>query len=332
MAVRQPPEASQAARIVAGNLRVDCATAEVLRAFGAAGVKSLLVKGVSVVRWLYDAHEPRAYSDCDLVVRPADLVAAGDVLAELGFLPQVDERDMPTWWREHAVGWWRGQDGAIVDVHRTLPGVGVDPQLLWRTLSADAETIDVAGFPAKTLTIPGRAFHLAIHAAQHGVGWDRVDVELERALSRVDETTWRAAAELAAALDATPAFATGLRMVAKGRALASALELPAGQPVDVALRATTPPPVALGFDQLARAPCWQARFQIIRHKVVPPTTFMRAWSPMAREGRRGLVLAYAWRPLWLLRRAPAGFRAWRRARRRTGTLGPMPVGRRRGPA
>jgi Uncharacterised nucleotidyltransferase len=202
VAVRQSTEVSPAARVVAGNLKVDCATAEVLRAFGAAGVKSLLVKGVSVVRWLYDASEPRAYSDCDLVVRPADLVAAGEVLAELGFLPQVDERDMPTWWREHAVGWWRGQDGAIVDVHRTLPGVGVDPQLLWRTLSADAETIDVAGFPAKTLTIPGRAFHLAIHAAQHGVGWDRVDVEVERALSRVDESTWRAAAELAAALDA----------------------------------------------------------------------------------------------------------------------------------
>jgi hypothetical protein len=208
----------------------------------------------------------------------------------------------------------RADDGAIVDLHQTLPGVGVDAEQLWLTLSADVDEIDVAGFPATTLTIPGRALHLALHAAQHGVGWPHVTAELERALSTTDPAVWRAAGELAQTLDAVPAFAAGLRTTAAGRTLASTLDLPADRSVEVALRASSPPPVALGFDQLARAPDWRARLRIMRHKVAPPATFVRAWSPLARRGRVGLVLAYAWRPLWLLRSAPAGFRAWRAAR------------------
>ena len=314
MALGEPPSVSRAAAIVAGNLRVDWATAEVLRAFEDRGVKTLLLKGPSVVRWLYEAHDPRSYIDCDLLVRPGDLNAAEHILEGRGFAPNIYEREMPTWWRDHAVGWLRVGDGAIVDLHQTLPGVGVGPDRLWVTLSADVDQIDVAGFPATTLTIPGRALHLALHAAQHGVGWPHVIAELERAVSSTDQAVWRAAVELAEALDAVPALAAGLRTSAAGRSLASTLDLPADRPVEVALRASSPPPVALGFDQLARAEGWRARLRIMRHKVAPPATFVRAWSPLARRGRLGLVLAYAWRPLWLLRSAPAGFRAWRAAR------------------
>jgi hypothetical protein len=310
----EPPSVSRAAAIVAGNLRVDWATAEVLRAFEDRGVKTLLLKGPSVVRWLYQAHDPRSYIDCDLLVRPGDLNAAEHILEGRGFAPNIYEREMPTWWREHAVGWLRAGDGAIVDLHQTLPGVGVGPDRLWVTLYADVDEIGVAGFPATTLTIPGRALHLALHAAQHGVGWPHVIAELERAVSSTDQAVWRAAVELAEALDAVPALAAGLRTSAAGRSLASTLGLPSDRSVEVALRASSPPPVALGFDQLARAEGWRARLRIMRHKVAPPATFVRAWSPLARRGRLGLVLAYAWRPLWLLRSAPAGFRAWRAAR------------------
>jgi hypothetical protein len=314
VALGDPPSVSRAAAVVAGNLRVDWATAEVLRAFEASGVKTLLLKGPSVVQWLYEAHDPRSYIDCDLLVRPGDLGVAEHALESRGFSPNLYEREMPTWWREHAVGWLRAADGAIVDLHQTLPGVGVGPDRLWLTLSAAVDEIDVAGFRATTLTIPGRALHLALHAAQHGVGWAHVIAELERAVSSTDEAVWRAAVELAEALDAVPALAAGLRMTAPGRTLACTLDLPADRSVEVALRASSPPPVALGFDQLARAEDWRARLRIMRHKVAPPATFVRAWSPLARRGRLGLVLAYAWRPLWLLRSAPAGFRAWRAAR------------------
>jgi hypothetical protein len=173
----------------------------------------------------------------------------------------------------------------------------------------------VAGFAARALTIPGRAFHLALHAAQHGKEWGPVLDEVELAVSREGVNTWRVAAELAVSLDATAAFAAGLRLVPAGGVLAGELGLPMDKPVDVALRAGTPPPVALGFDQLARAKGLRARVAILRHKLFPPPTFMRKWSPRARDGRLGLTLAYVWRPIWLLRKAPAGFRAWREARR-----------------
>jgi hypothetical protein len=316
VAIPEPPTVSPAAVTVASNLRVDGATAEVLRAFGAAGIQSILLKGPSVVRWLYGPDDPRPYIDSDLLVRPADVAMAEQVLADLGFEPEVDEREMAILRIYHAVHWQRRQDGVIVDLHRALPGVGVDHDRLWLTLSANLERLVVGGSPADTLTAPGRAFHLAIHAAHHGVGWEKVVVELERALSHADESTWRAAAELAAELGATAEFATGLRMVPAGRTLASALSLPTAAPVDVVLRAGTPPPTAVGFDQLVRAEGWLARLRILARKVVPPPTYLRVWSPLARRGRLGLALAYAWRPLWILRSAPAGLRAWQAARRR----------------
>jgi hypothetical protein len=163
--------------------------------------------------------------------------------------------------------------------------------------------------------VPVRAFHLAVHAGQHGSGWSRPLEDLDRAIAIADEASWREAEELAASLDATPAFAAGLRLTPSGAALADRLGLPRDVPVDVALRAETPPPVALGLDQLAQAKGLRARLGILRHKLVPPPSFMRHWSSLARRGPVGLLLAYLWRPLWLLARLPEGFEAWRRARR-----------------
>ncbi|MFL5906598.1 MAG: nucleotidyltransferase family protein, partial [Solirubrobacterales bacterium] len=229
--------------------------------------------------------------------------------------PVVDDAEMPSWWREPGATWMRMDDVVKVDLHRTLAGVGVDPDRLWQALSSHVETIVIAGHRANTLTVPARAFHLALHAAQHGTEWSRPMSDLQQGLSTADEADWKTAAELAAALQATPAFAAGLRLVPEGRRLADRLGLPEEVPTDVALRASTPPPVALGLDQLARAGSLRARLAILRHKLIPPAGFMRHWSPLARRGRLGLALAYLWRPLWLLARLPAGFSAWRRARR-----------------
>ena len=309
---------STAAAVRALNLRIDAATAEVLRAFDRAQVRSLLLKGASVAQWLYGAENPRSYLDCDLLVPESDLALAKELLSGLGFRPRVDEGGMPNWWREHSVAWIRREDGVLVDLHRTIPGVGVDSERLWLTLRPHVEKIEVAGLPVPTLSIPGRALQLALHAAHHGIEYGLPVDELERAIARVDDATWRAAAELAASVEATPAFVAGLRLPASGRILASRLQLPTDSSVEVALRASSPPPVALGLHQLARAGGQRARLQILARKLVPPAAFMRVWSPRARRGRLGLALAYAWRPLWLVLRAPQGFRAWRAARRRMG--------------
>jgi hypothetical protein len=311
----EPLVATTAAQITAANLRVDAVTAEVVRAFEEAGIASRLLKGASIARWLYSTDDPRSYGDCDLLVRPADLEAARAMLARLGFEPEVDEARMPEWWREHAVGWQRSSDSAVVDVHRTLPGIGVDEHRAWDVLSAGTERIAVGGADVATLAEPARALHVSLHAAQHGAEWGgAVASDLDRALARVDERAWRSAAGLATRLDATGAFATGLRLSAQGAALAGRLALPRERPADVALRVGGAPPVALGFEQLARARGPMARLRLLARKIVPPPTFIRHWHPPAARSRRALVIGYLWRPLWLLRRAPAGLRAWLRVR------------------
>jgi len=97
--------------------------------------------------------------------------------------------------------------------------------------------------------------------------------------------------------------------------VAGGLALPAEPGVDVALRASTPPPMALGFEWLARTPGWRGKVALTLRKTFPSPAFMRAWSPLARRGRMGLGLAYVWRPIWLALHAGPAFLAWRRARK-----------------
>lgn len=309
-------EPDPAAVEAAHRLRLAAATAEVAGAFQCAGIQSILLKGAAIARWLYTEGAPRSFSDIDLLVRPCDRKRAQTVLAGLGFVPHVDEGEMHQALVQHATEWLRERDGAEVDLHRTLPGVEVPANDLWEALGPHTEDIPVGGADVRALSLGGTAFHLALHIAQHGRGehgWRMR--ELERAIGRGEHSTWDEAAGIAARLGASGAMGAGLRMVPGGADLARRLGLPESPPVDVALRAAKAPPVALGFDQLARAQDTRARLTILRHKTIPPATFMQAWSPLARRGRAGLLIAYAWRPLWLLVRAPAGFRAWNRARR-----------------
>ena len=70
--------------LTADRIRIDAATAEVLRAFDAAGVGSLLLKGPALSGWLYAADEPRSYLDSDLWIRPVDASQAERVLGLWG--------------------------------------------------------------------------------------------------------------------------------------------------------------------------------------------------------------------------------------------------------
>lgn len=300
-------------KAAAQRLRVDYATAEVLRALADAGIPTLLLKGASIVRWLYESGGTRSYADGDLLVPPARFDDAGAVLAGLGFEPELEETDMPDWWREHGVCWYRSDDSVEIDLHRTVAGLEADPERVWERLSERTEPIEIAGFEARALAIPGRALHLALHAAQHGAA-GRHAQELELALGQTDEATWRAAAELARDLDGVDAFGTGLRLAPSGSAMAARLELGSDRSAKVALQAAGFVEGTLTLDRFASSGLG-TRASILRYKLAPPPTFMRKWSPLARRGKLGLALAYLWRPLWVLCRMPRAMRQWRDARR-----------------
>jgi hypothetical protein len=301
-------------RAAAKRLRIDAATAEIARGFESAGVQSRLLKGPALATWYAD--EPaRSYMDCDLWVRPGDRNPAADALTRLGFSPCFYDQDLPEWWESHAQAWSRDADGVIVDVHRRLQGLGVDDETAWEVLSEPAERLPVAGEFVPALPLPARVLYVTLHAAHHGRETAKAVSHVERAVSVVDEATWRDAAGLAERVAAVDAFAAGLHLVPAGAALAERLGFRHVQSVKVALQASSPPPVALGFEQLASASGWWARVGIIARKVVPPPSFIRRWWPAAEDDRRMLALAYLYRPVWLLQKAPVGLRAWRAARR-----------------
>lgn len=301
-------------RSAAQRERVDRVTVDLVSRLHDDGVRPILLKGPALTSWLYGHSSSRMYVDTDLLVSPAELPTAERCLSRLGFEESLGEQDTPGW-TQRGTAWVRAADGAVVDLHSSLPGVGVPPARLWSMLGARTETISVCGMEVATLSEPARAFHVGLHAAQHGTAYPKPLEDLARALERVDRPAWEQAAALARRLEADAAFAAGLRLHPAGEALADALQLPSKYPVEVALLAGEPPAGALTLEAFARTTDLRAKTGLIVRKIVPSRRFMRAWFPRARRGRRtGMILAYLYRPVWLLLKARPAWRAWQRER------------------
>lgn len=301
-------------RALMWNLRIDAAAAELVSALGHRGIGSIVLKGPTLNGW-YPEDSDRIYLDGDVLVAPGEVRGATAALAELGYRPASDQRGLPPWWLDHASGWERDRDGVAIDLHARLQGVELDPAAAWDRLWSDRVPFTLAGSPAHKLSEPAQALYATLHATHHGVRNTRGLRNLNAALEAVQEPAWRAALELAGELEALPAFTTGLRLTAAGSTLAERLGAPLVRSVKTELFAATPPPVALGFEQIASARGLR-RLEVVLRKLVPPPGFIRHWWPPAARSRRMLAAGYLYRPVWLLRRAPSGYRAWRAARRR----------------
>jgi hypothetical protein len=295
---------------------VDSLTAEVVDGLRESEVQSILLRGPAIARWLYEDETLRPYGDLDLLVAHRDLARAEKVIQALGFRELTVEgvlaHDRPT----YAHTWVRAGDRAAIDLHYTLLGVRLPVDEVWGAFAGETEVMPIGGTTVYILDPAGRAVVVTLHAAQHGVQTDQPLDDLARALERLPAQVWDAASSLAARLEATAAFATGLRLLPAGDAVARRLGLPSERSIETTLRATTPPPMALGFEWLAQTSGGRARAALVAGKLFPSVTFMRAWSPLANRGPAGLALAYVWRPIWLALHAGPAFLAWRRARRR----------------
>jgi hypothetical protein len=295
-------------------LQIDRVTAGVVVSLGRAGVPSILLKGPSVALWLYPGGAGRPYVDSDLLVPIDRWPAAERTLTEQGFAnmqagASVDEQT------PHASPWRRSRDGACVDLHRTIAGVGVTPGEAWRVLAAQTASMWVGGAETPVLNEEARAVHVALHAAHNGIANQQSLRDLDLALDRVPEEGWRRAAVLAQRLAAGPSFAAGLRLLPKGQALAGRLRLSAQDSVEVRLRAISAPPLALGFGTLVERRGARAKLRYLGENLVPSPAFMRSWSTLASRGPFGLAVAYVIRWLWLASHAPTGYLAWRRTAR-----------------
>jgi hypothetical protein len=300
-------------RALMWNLRIDAALGEVVDVLRRRGIDSVVLKGPTFSDW-YPRDSARTYRDGDLWVAPKDVQASEAVLADLGFVPSVDQSRMPEWWQEHAMSWQRERDQAKIDLHRRLQGVEANDERAWSILWAEREQLTIGGIQAYRLSEPARALYATLHATHHGLEDPRGLQHLGVALSAVSDQGWARALRLAQEVDAVAAFATGLRLMPAGVDLAARLGVPDSRSVKAALLASSPPPIALGFEQIAAA-SGRGRVAILLRKFVPPAGFIRHWWPPAARNRGMLLIGYLYRPIWLLKHAPAGYRAWRAARR-----------------
>lgn len=308
------------------SLRVDAVTAEVVTGMRDAGVRPLLLKGPSTRAWLYRDHALHPYVDTDLLVAPDRYRSAGAVLRGLGFHPmsysQQGHLDSQTWIRD--------RDSSYVDLHRSVMGVAAPPAEVWRELSANVETLRVAGVEVEALAVPGRALHMALHAAQHSdASHDpKLRDDLARALRVTGDDVWLQAAELARALDASPAFAAGLRLDPAGVRLAQRLGLPATTPPMVTVKSGPRVASAVAIEHLLSERSLRRRARFLLRALAPSRQYMESWirentcweSARVLNGRFGLLIAYLWRPVrvvvWLPKAIPTVLRAHRSQARR----------------
>ncbi|MHB8059695.1 MAG: nucleotidyltransferase family protein [Gaiellaceae bacterium] len=301
--------------VAAQSLAVDVATAQVVAALRGREIPSLVLRGPAIARRLYDQGEFRRYVDLDLLVPPADWERAGEILVELGFHSAVAETDLPRHRRPHASDWIRESDRIPIDLHRTIGGVQVADEEVWSALAEDGPTEIVGGEQVVFARPAALALIVALHAAQHGARKAKPLDDLERALLRLDAATWNEAAALARRLGAVATFSAGLRLLPAGAEPADRLELPRALPALVTLRASAAPKLAIGFEWLSRTPGLRAKIGLIMLALAPPPGALRAWRPLAKRGRLGLLGAYLSHPFWLARFALPSLRAYRRARK-----------------
>ena len=303
------------AALAAGlNLANDAVTADLAARLRKAGVRGIVLKGPSLRRWLYDDEPERWSVDVDLLVDPGTFDAIDPVMHDAGWTylgVNAIGGDRP-----HNRTWQHGREGPMLELHRSIAGMGAPAEEVWRVLSARTEAMPLAGGEVEVLDVPARALHVALHAAQHGAAHERTGEDLRRTLGRVPADAWVQAAELAHRLEATAAFAAGLRRDPDGRALAQRLELPDEMPDDVAWRMASAPAGTDGLGVLTEAPGVRGKLRFVARHLAPPPGYMRVWLPMARRSRVGLALAYLYRPFWLVARLPGAILARRRARSR----------------
>ena len=302
----------------AHQLRSDIAASELIAALEAAGIHSILLKGPAIARWLYGEGESRHYWDVDLLVSPAELPRAESVATGLGFQRLASESQRIQ--REsHHSRWYRPLDNVSVELHRGFLGVEATDEEFWDELVRETDPLPL-GVNEVVVQVPGsaaRALLVGLHAAADGPVGTALE-DLVRALRQVPFETWREAALLARRLRAEPALAVGLSLVPEGVDLVARLGLAGTPSAEEILRASMPPPTAMGFERLLQAPGLAGKLRCIVSELAPPPALLRIWDPLARRGTAGIVAAYVVRPFRLAAHAPRGFLAWRVARRRAG--------------
>jgi len=288
---------------------LDAAAAEAITALGKAGVEVLLLKGAGLAQTLYAPDLERSYYDIDLLAAPRGRSTAAQVLTALGYRNITASHGIEDIGGViHAELWTRldPSGNVSIDLHSKLAGCGASDGAFWRSLRAAAQPIEIGGRPVLTLGTPGLAMHVALHLAQHGPDDIKAASDLRFGLTRWPEPVWRAAAELAAELEAAEAFSAGMRLIPEGEPMADSLGLASGEAVlwDLNHRDARPRGT-FRLEALAHAIGVRERVTIVRRSLLPSPDWIRWEMRWASRSRAHLAAAYlrhmARAPVWAAR-------------------------------
>jgi len=314
-------------RDAVAQLATDSATAEVVRAFEAEGIRAVLLKGRAIAARFYDRSLARRYGDCDLLVDPTRFDHAEAILGGLGFT------DIESGWRRlertgHASTWVRSTPApATIDLHRTLPWCTARPADLWAALAQHTDRLKVGGHVVEVLDEARQVLVIAGHATQHREDSKTLE-DLERAVGMATQESWDEAIELARRLGALNMLLTAFGRSPACEPLIARLGNLPSQPMKHPIRLVGTPALAPGLLRLSDAR-GQDRLRLIANKLAPSPALIRNWMTshvadvpaLAKlDGRRtpALIAGYAIRAYWLIRHAPTGIRGWRAATRQRG--------------
>ncbi|WP_114227996.1 MULTISPECIES: nucleotidyltransferase family protein [Sphingomonas] len=157
---------ADAQAIAADNLRAAVEYGRLHRTFVDAGLPLLFVKGLPLSQLAYGRATLKLSRDIDLLVRPADVVAAGRLLLDLDYHPQdgVTLARLAAWHRHSKESGWLHPTGLLVELHsrltdspRLLPGLGAD---------RPGPSVPIApGIAVPTLPSEALLAYLAVHGA-----------------------------------------------------------------------------------------------------------------------------------------------------------------------
>ena len=247
-------------RWIARRLALDVAGAEAATALATAGVPTILLKGPVTAARLYPG-EFRPYLDIDLIVADTSFAAAARVLTGLGY--RLGQRS------PDADCYLRSADGCGIDLHRTLPGIGVGPATVWRILATHQSAFTLGDAPLSILDDAAFALHLALHATHSGALKPKAGRDLERAVRRLPLAAWSGAALVAIELDAVDALTAALRCGSpEARGLADQIGLPRRFPWTYQVSIRWP---ARGFRTIAALPAGGVT-SALRRWLVPTVT------------------------------------------------------------
>jgi len=170
----------------------------IARAFDAAGIRYVFIKGIALSIQLYGDPVARGGRDIDVLVERQRTSDTEAILRDLGYVPPIHagpvrpDEDTPP----KESGWVHGERRILVELHDRLCE---NPALLpwdFEALWAERETVTIAGMAVPAMTRRRLPVYLAVHGIRHG--WQRLMWLADLAVLLDSDAAWDQALATAA--------------------------------------------------------------------------------------------------------------------------------------